>query len=329
MANALGDTVDPHQAVHDHLQQVYGGGQQKVGDFPYKAEEVQRVPDFSVEELREGLRKGNRRVAVGADKISHELLIKIANSEEGENKILRWFNRLHGDEPLPQDWNTATMILIPKVTHPEEPKHVRPICIGSFTSKLYCRLLLARTQEALRYSSSSQSMGAGRQTADYVFCVARMMQLEQEWRCGTCFLKVDVEKAFDSLNRRVFLQRLATKMGCSEVLCNWWSMFQDAQAVLTTVWGESVVDMVTGIRQGSVESPQMFAAVIDWVLSDLRWDHGWDHQQVFEGLVAFVDDLIHCVGGLQTGSHYHGGPTRSRSSVLGPQGEPAQEPGLR
>ena len=83
------------------------------------------------------------------------------------------------------------------------------------------------------------------------------MQLEQAWRCGCCYLKLDIEKAFDSLDRRVFLSRLTDKLGCNEILANWWSMFQGTQAVLTTVWGESVIDMVTGIRQGSVESPHV------------------------------------------------------------------------
>ena len=103
-------------------------------------------------------------------------------------------------------------------------------------------------------------------------------------------------RAFDSLDRQVFLNRLATKLGCNEILLNWWTMFRETNAVLTTVWGESVVNMVTGIRQGSVESPQMFAAVMDWILTDLRREHGWDQQQTFSGLglgeIAFVDDLI-------------------------------------
>ena len=289
--------MDPHQAVHDHLQLVYGKGKSTVGPFPFRAEEVTRVPDFTMEELHDALKKGKRGVAVGADKVPHEMLAQLAASREGADKLLKWFNRLlHGEEPLPEDWSVATMILIPKVAHPEDPRHVRPICIGSSTSKLYCRLLLGRTQEALKYVGSSQSMGAGRQTADYVFCISRMMQLEQEWKCGTCFLKVDVEKAFDSLDRQVFLNRLATKLGCNEILLNWWTMFRETNAVLTTVWGESVVNMITGIRQGSVESPQMFAAVMDWILADLRQEHGWDQRQTFNGLslgeIAFVDDLI-------------------------------------
>ena len=140
-------------------------------------------------------------------------------------------------------------------------------------------------------------MGEGRQTADYVFGTARLMQLDHEWKSGLNFLKLDVAKAFDTLNRKAFLNRLADKLGCNEILRCWWAMFSSTDAVLSTVWGESVVDMVTGIRQGSVESPQMFAAVIDWILGDVAVKYGWDPaegplQGLNLGEIAFVDDLI-------------------------------------
>ena len=120
------------------------------------------------------------------------------------------------------------------------------------------------------------------------------MQLEREWKWGLCFLKIDVEKAFDSLDRRRFLDRLSTKLGANEVLRCWWHMFSHTDAVLQTVWGESVVNMTTGIRQGSVESPQMFATVMDWILTDFQNDTIAVGE--LEGLnlseIAFVDDII-------------------------------------
>ena len=219
--------------------------------------------------------------------------------------MLEWFNRLlHGIEPLPEEWSRATMVLIPKTALPEDPKQVRPICVGPAASKLFCRMLLCRTTHALRYQGSAQSMGEGRQTCDYIFTVARLMQLDQEWRHGLCFLKLDVEKAFDSLDRKVFLHRLADKLGSTDVLRCWWTMFQDTDAMLSTVWGDSVIDMITGIRQGSVESPQMFAAVIDWILGDVALKHGWDPRKgILDGLnlgeIAFVDDLIAWEGSVQ------------------------------
>ena len=298
LADALGEDQDPHHEIHEHLAKVYGEGQPRVPEFPYPACEVMPVPDFTCQELQDALHKGKKGVSVGPDRVSHELLLSIAATPEGEDRILEWFNKLlHGHEPLPKRWSRASMVLIPKVPAPSEAKHVRPICIGASASKLFARMLLARTKTALGYQGSAQSMGEGRQTTDYIFSVSRLMQLEQEWRCGLVFLKLDVEKAFDSLNRRVFLERLAAKTGCTQILKCWWTMFESTDAVLTTVWGESIVDMVTGIRQGSVESPQMFAAVIDWVLQDVSNAHGWCPSSgplagLELGEVAFVDDLI-------------------------------------
>ena len=305
MADAMGDDRDPHEEIHDHLSRVYGSAGQKVPTFPFADHEVEDVPDFSEAELHEALHKGKKGVSVGPDKVSHELLISIASTPEGARRILEWFNKLlHGVEPVPTQWSRASMVLIPKILNPTEAKHVRPICIGASASKLFARMLLGRTKDALRYQGPSQSMGEGRQTSDYIFSIARLMQLDQEWKCGLVFLKLDVEKAFDSLNRGIFLQRLATKTGCTRILKCWWSMFESTDAVLSTVWGESVVDMVTGIRQGSVESPLMFAAAMDWILQDVAAAHGWDPTSgPLEGLnlgeVAFVDDLIAWEGSVQ------------------------------
>ena len=147
------------------------------------------------------------------------------------------------------------MVLLPKVTRPEDPKQVRPICIGSAAaSKAYCRLLVERTKQELQYMGSAQSMGSGRQTCDYIFCVARMMQVEQEWRRGSCYLKLDIEKAFDSLNRQAFLERLHERMGSDDPP----QLVEDVpghQGRIVHCMGR----VVTGIKQGSAESPQMLA----------------------------------------------------------------------
>ena len=166
LADALGEGQDPHQQIHNHLQGVYGAKQDKVPPYPGN-QEVAPCADFTAEELRDALRKGRRKVSVGPDRVSHELLQAIGNTAEGEAKILAWFNRLlHGQEPIPKRWSRASMVLLPKVSQPTEVKQVRPICIGASASKLFARMLMVRTQEALKYVGSAQCMGEGRQSAD-------------------------------------------------------------------------------------------------------------------------------------------------------------------
>ena len=293
--NSEGGT-DPHDVVHKHFEKIYEG--EEIPPFPFPMDAIPRSVDFSLEELRHAVSKGKNGKSNGEDGIPHELIAAINANEDGERKFLDWFNRLlHGDEALPRDWNRAVMVVLPKCPHPEQPHQLRPICLGSSANKIFARMLLERSKPAFVYNGPFQCMGSGRQTIDYVWVVNRLMSLDQEWKKGLYFLKLDIEKAFDNLNRGRFLERLSGKLGNSEELRCWWNLFADTEAGLITSWGSSTVPMRSGIRQGSVESPQVFASVMDWIVKDAANKHGWDATtDSYEGLefaeMAFVDDCI-------------------------------------
>ena len=293
-ADAQPEGVEPHACIHDHLQGIYE--HKPMNPFPF--DEVQRSEDFTVEELRDALGKGKLQKAVGEDQVSHELLKAIGEDDRGAQLLVAWFNRmLHGEEAIPDDWGRVIMILIPKMARPVVPKDLRPICLGSATSKLYSRMLLARSMDALAYSTPSQVMGEGRQAADYLWSMGRIMQLEQEWKQGLWAIKLDVAKAFDTLDRNMLLARLATKLGGTEVLRSWWDLFSQTDATLTTSWGSSTVHMSSGIRQGAVESPHLFSAAVDWIIGDAIQGEAWCRfQDSYVGLgvseAAYVDDLL-------------------------------------
>ena len=281
-AKLVDQGTDPHAAVHQHFTQIYAGS--PTPPFPFL--EVPRAPDFSFAELQEAIAKGKNGKSTGEDGVPHELLVAISKSEEGETKLLEWFNRLlHGEEPLPRDWGRAVMVLLPKCSLPEHVKQLRPICVGSAANKVFARMLLARSRPAFQYSTPLQNMGEGRQTVDHIWTIARLLALEQEWRYGLTLLKLDIEKAFDSLDRGRFLQRLQAKMGCCEELRCWWQLFEHTEAGLSTAWGESTIPMSRGIRQGSVESPQVFSTAMEWIVKDVAEKHGWDPKaDVYEGM---------------------------------------------
>ena len=181
--------LDPHRAVHEHFSKLYAGP--SLPSFPFPS--VPRSPDFTSQELQCALSKGKNGKATGEDGVPHELLVVIGRSEEGEAALLAWFNRLlHGEERIPEDWGRAVMVLIPKCLLPQQAKQLRPICLGSSANKVFARMLLERSRAALQYSSSFQNMGAGRQTVDHIWTVARLMALEQEWRYGLTLLKLDI-----------------------------------------------------------------------------------------------------------------------------------------
>ena len=176
-------------------------------------------------------------------------------------------------------------------------KQLRPICLGAAANKVFARMLLERTKPSLKYSGPSQNLGKGRQTVDYIWVISRLMPLDQEWKCGLYFLKLDVEQAFDSLHRGKFLSRLGSKMGCCEELRCWWDLLKHTEAELFTAWGQSIIPTTSGIRQGSVESPQVFATDMDWIMADTQGKWNRDStKDFFEGLqfaeAAFMDDCL-------------------------------------
>ena len=189
------------------------------------------------------------------------------------------------------------MILIPKVSLPKLAKDLRPICLGCAASKVYSRLLLGRTYASLQYQTPSQVLGEGRQTCDYIWSMGRIMDLEREWKQGLWVIKLDIAKAFDTLNRDQFLKALHSRMGSTEIMYSWWALFSNTDANLVTPWKSSVIQMGSGIRQGSVESPYMFAAAVDWLLEELtREGLGVRCRDSYEGLrvseTAYVDDML-------------------------------------
>ena len=187
------------------------------------------------------------------------------------------------------------MIVIPKVAFPTDPGDLRPLAMGSAAAKVFSRMLLTRTEPKIRIQGPEQCSGKGRQCCDFVFTVSRAMQLEQEWKRGVCWLKVDLAKAFDRVDRRVLANRLLQKLGmCPEYRC-WYNLLRNTDAVLQTDWDSTVIEMHDGIKQGAIESPAFFSFLAETCLHEASARFEWHKQgDAFEGLglnnLLYMDD---------------------------------------
>ena len=151
-----------------------------------------------------------------------------------------------------------------------DPKSLRPLAMGSSVAKCYCRMLLARTIGHLRHTGLSQCSGEGRQTAEYVFTVATVMELEAEWKRGIVMAKIDLHKAYDMVDRPSLLKRLEQAMGDGATFRSWQALLADTDAVLQTGWDSSRLQLDRGIKQGSIESPALFSYLAEQILEDTR-----------------------------------------------------------
>ena len=241
------------------------------------------------------LARGKKGKAVRVDLTSHELLMGIAGVPEGKEALLRFYNRVYVDAAIPAEWNTALMVVIPKELQPVEPKSLRPLAMGSSVAKCYCRMLLARTIGHLKHTGPSQCSGEGRQTAEYVFTVARAMELEAEWKRGVVFAKIDLHKAYDMVDRPSLLKRLEQAIGDGATFRSWHALLAETDAVLQTGWDNSRLQLDRGIKQGSIESPALFSYLAEQILEETKAEFSWaDRPRAFEGLgleeVLFMDD---------------------------------------
>ena len=288
------DGEDPHQVVHDHLAGIYSTGQVVPPMGPWEG----AVEPFTMEELEMALARGKKGKAVGVDGTSQELLGGVASLPGGKEALLGFFNQVYRDAAIPTEWNTALMVVIPKESkelQPVDPKNLRPLAMGSGVAKCYCRMLLGRTAQYLRHSGPSQCSGEGRQTAEYVFTVARVMELEAEWRRGVVIAKIDLHKAYDMVDRPALLGRLRASMGDGPTYRSWHALLADTDAVLQTGWDSSRLQLDRGIKQGSVESPALFSYLAEGILEDTKKEFEWAKRpKVFQGLdmeeLLFMDD---------------------------------------
>ena len=281
VAFATAQQGDPHEAIHQHLTQVYKGAAPVAEDFRFDGE----VQAFTMQEMRDALALLKSQKSVGSDYTSQELLVGVMTVPGGEDHMLEWFNRILVKQVMPRAWNEPLVVLLPKVEGPTKCKQLRPLAMGSSVGKLFARMLLTRTARHLAPRTSAQCAAPGRQTADFLFSIHRVFELSREWGSPLCALKVDLNKAFDCVDRRKLLEKLRERMGsCAELGC-WAGLMSDVTGVLQTPWGRSLSPMPSGIKQGAIESPSMFGFVAETVLEETRVANKWaEYPNLFEGL---------------------------------------------
>ena len=285
---------EAHSSIHNHLEKIYKTGHSLPELPPWEGE----AQAFTEDELMTAVMAGGKGKAVGLDQTSMELLQGICTVPGGKGHLLEFFNHILCTAEVPSDWNRAIMVVIPKTAYPAEPGDLRPLSMGSAAAKVFARMLLARSEPLIRIQGPEQCSGKGRQCSDFVFTVSRLMQLEQEWKQGTCWLKVDLAKAFDRVDRRVLTQRLLQRMGmCPEYRC-WHNLLRNTDAVLQTDWDTTIIEMHDGIKQGAIESPAFFSFLAETCLHEAVERYAWHKtEDTFTGLQ--LNNLLYMDDGLQ------------------------------
>ena len=186
---------------------------------------------------------------------------------------------------FPLCWRIANITAIPKGTSPSHlPSEYRPISITPVISKLYEKLLARRLNrfimenELLPATQFGFRKGVG--TCDALTYLVHQLQSNLDAGRETRLVSLDFSSAFDRVNHKALLYKLRA-MGIGGPFHSILNEFLSNRKQQVVVDGKcsSVVDVVSGVPQGSVLGPVLFTLYTADMWQNLEND-----------LLAYADD---------------------------------------
>ena len=213
--------------------------------------------------------------------------------------ITNLFNHIWKHGVWPEDWRKAYMIPLYKgdglLT---DPTNYRLLALTSVLAKSFEKVLDARLRSwSERVGGLSDLQGgfrAGRGCSDQMFALFEIVAQRKESKQPTALAFLDVAKAYDRVWRPGLWHKLRALGVSDKVLTMLQAMFDRvSRNVLINGEFTTHTDLQTGVPQGAVLSPYLYAVFIDGLTKELREANLG--VQIFGAQVAlllFADDIV-------------------------------------
>ena len=244
---------------------------------------------ITLEEVKNAVKTMKKGKSPGGDGLPVEIIR--AGGECVLNKLLNIFNTAYITENVPSDWQKGVISPLFKRGEKTSCHNYRGITLLSHVGKIYTRILEKRLRACVEgiLNDSQYGFRPGRGTTDAVFVVKMILEKSWEWGADKYALFIDLEKAFDRVDRENLWQVLRDPHYNipTKLLRVIKSIYAESKSKVTTQGIESDwFDIKSGVRQGDVLSPLLFIIFMDKCLRDIRT--GINNEET----VMYADDVV-------------------------------------
>ena len=265
---------------------------------------------FSGKDILDTFKQMPKNKSPGPDGFTAEFFIKAWSivGADVEAAILHFFNSGH----MPRIVNSAAVALVPKTSNPSVMQDFRPISCCNTLYKCISKLLSRRLQLVLKslISPYQSAFLPGRSIGDNVLLVQSLCKdYHRDQGPPRCAIKIDIHKAFDSLNWD-FMFATLRRMNFPPQFIDWVHACITSAMFSIKVNGslEGYFNGRSGLRQGDPLSPylfvlamEVFTACIRKATSSTDFQYHWRTKDILLSHLIFADDVfMFCRGDLHS-----------------------------
>ena len=253
-----------------------------------------RTDEPSLDEVVAAVKKLKNGKAAGSDGIPPELL-KCA-LHPVSHMLHALFLRVWRSGHVPAKWRDGILISLYKGRGPkDECGSYRPISLLSVPGKVFAHLLLERLKPLLQSTQRPQQSGftAGRSTIDAILALRLLSEIHRHFSRPLYAAYIDIKAAFDSVDRTALWRALRAR-GVPDILVQLISdlHFHTGSRVRLGELLSERFCTTSGVRQGCVLAPALFAIAIDWILGHLAPHVGITLGRRHFTDLAYADDAV-------------------------------------
>lgn len=307
-----GETLTSHKDISKVAVEYYQsilGSSTPVTDFDDEVnlplltdtQKAYLTAPFSPVEVLRAFKAMAKNRSPGPDGFSTEFYLTAWNVVGAD--VVRGILHFFQTNDMPRIINATAIALIPKVDCPANMSHYRPISCCNTLYKCIAKLLAGRLKLLLPHliSPNQSAFISKRSIGDNIMLAQALVKDYHLSGPSRCAIKLDIRKAFDSLNWD-FLFNLMFKMGFPSRFIAWIKNCVTTSMISIKINGslEGFFKSKSGLRQGDPLSPYLFVLAMQVLTCYLNHDLGadgnfnyhWRTKELKLSHLIFADDLL-------------------------------------